>query len=1056
MQTQTFTYNFVQGIDTKTDKDFVLEQFLVLDNCEMENEKIVKTTGYIKLGGQTTLDADSLHQQVFTYNQNLYRIQSNQLQSYRMETDSFTPLNVIDVLTVEGFTTKSNISEVDTRPLVTALYGEYYSYVWYNPTTSNWELYITNYTTQQTLFVNKEFLMGETTAVLDVVGTPNGLFVYTCPDTTLDPAAITETIINFIDFTTTVTVSFETDLFFYQPPESDNYPAYVTWYYLSFVCKYINGQVFLLYRTGTETDCIGKLVIRSLSGETAFTDPAFADPMDLTGVQGTLNIGIFALSSDNFPYILAMFGYKFYLINVATYGQYADLFPFQYTEPDNEIFQTFNIGFLSDTKELVMLKHNPVQTQTEGTQVCPFINKFDLNTGTWSEYTNTCDARYNDGNYYLVRGSCSLAGGVVGLNGKAYFAVSIFSYLLSLDEDDTVIYQTPINERRCTIYLVDSDYNVVQSILSYNGDLFVQDDASYVVSVPRFKVNAISNTDVNVVYAFFYNQNIYVTTEQVDITKSIIIRNVSSVIPPDFFYTDYNTAAYFGNARLTEIANTTVSEQGFFDFPQVFPQESETDGDLTALGNYAYVAVYIWSNGAGDVVRSAPSIDQLITLTDDTSSVDLYWTPYPFFTQKEDVTIEFYRSLNNGSPQAMYKCGSTTSLDSFVFNDGLSDELLQENPQLYTNGGILPAFPFEPATAGWVVHNNRLFSTVNNYVYYSLPLQQGVAVEGSPLLYVVGDTIGGNWTGLASLDDKLILFKEDYIYACLGDGANGKGQNSSLTTPQLVNSPVGCISANSIVRTPMGIMFKSSKGIYMLDRSLQVSYIGAPVEKFNTNTVNTSTLLLKENKVKFSTAEGNILTYNYFYQSWSTESSLSFVYTTIFDGKYTGILLNGNVYQNDPTIYTRDGEYYPMTVTTPWFKPAGVQGMISVTRMQLLGEYLSPHIMNITIGQNYIDAPTDFQTFDASTMLGSLNAYGEGTWGSLTVFGGQLTSLYQFHIEPVNTQCMTFQLTFQDSFSSTTFENGSSANLLSLVVEYLPETYSYQILPTQKAQSAIG
>jgi len=53
-----------------------------------------------------------------------------------------------------------------------------------------------------------------------------------------------------------------------------------------------------------------------------------------------------------------------------------------------------------------------------------------------------------------------------------------------------------------------------------------------------------------------------------------------------------------------------------------------------------------------------------------------------------------------------------------------------------------------------------------------------------------------------------------------------------VTEPSLIPTDTGTINPRSIVLTPMGIMYQSEKGIYLLDRSLQVSYIGADVEAY--------------------------------------------------------------------------------------------------------------------------------------------------------------------------------------------------------------------------------
>jgi hypothetical protein len=238
-------------------------------------------------------------------------------------------------------------------------------------------------------------------------------------------------------------------------------------------------------------------------------------------------------------------------------------------------------------------------------------------------------------------------------------------------------------------------------------------------------------------------------------------------------------------------------------------------------------------------------------------------------------------------------------------------------------------------------------------IRYTKPIQVGIATESFLGLDVIIESRGGDIVELASMDEKLIVFKKNSIYGIQGDGVDASGNGSTFSVPYLINSPVGCSEPLSVVRIPDGIMFKSTKGIYLLNRSVTVSYIGAPVEKFNNEKIVSSVIIETENKVKFTTNAGNVLTYDYYYGVWYTESNLAFVGTSLIQGKFCGVFNTGKVWLNNPSSYLRDGAQYSMKVQTAWLRLKGLQGYARAYRIYLLGDYKDTHSINIDVSYDY-------------------------------------------------------------------------------------------------------
>ena len=213
------------------------------------------------------------------------------------------------------------------------------------------------------------------------------------------------------------------------------------------------------------------------------------------------------------------------------------------------------------------------------------------------------------------------------------------------------------------------------------------------------------------------------------------------------------------------------------------------------------------------------------------------------------MQLVIYRTQANQS--ALYRVSSLTDpgLNSvngsdYYFTDSLSDAELAKRPKLYTqpllaNGGILTTVENQPAppTGLIVLHRNRIFlipSTDALTLWFSKNIAPATPVAFSDTFTQSIDPRGGPVTALATIDDKLLLFKGDRIFFMVGQGPDDLGQNNDLINGAiLITTDCGCIEPRSVVGTPVGIMFQSRKGIYLIDRSLAVQYIGASVERYN-------------------------------------------------------------------------------------------------------------------------------------------------------------------------------------------------------------------------------
>ncbi len=397
-------------------------------------------------------------------------------------------------------------------------------------------------------------------------------------------------------------------------------------------------------------------------------------------------------------------------------------------------------------------------------------------------------------------------------------------------------------------------------------------------------------------------------------------------------------------------------------------------------------------------------------------------------TYKDNVKIVVYRW--SVGQQSYYQTTSLTiptlndkTTDSVAFVDTHSDAQILGNNIIYTNGGVIENIS-APATDVTTLFKSRLIlvdAEDRNLLWYSKQVIEATPVEMSDLFTIyVAPTIGaqgnsGPISALGAMDDKLIIFKADAIYYIAGDGPDNTGANSTFTEPQFITGTVGCSNQHSIVMTPDGLMFQSDKGIWLLDRSLQTHYIGAPVEGSNTATVEGALTIPGTNQVRFTLDNGSTLMYDYFWKQWGSFSGIPGVSSTLFEGMHTFINEFGQVFQENPGSYQDGARPVLMSFKTGWINLMGLQGLERAYYFYLLGTYLSPHKLAIGIAYDY--APTASQTFVISP-----DNYA-GPWGAESVWGGGGPwggpgSLEQWRVFMQQQKCQAFQITLTEIYDS--------------------------------------
>jgi len=487
----------------------------------------------------------------------------------------------------------------------------------------------------------------------------------------------------------------------------------------------------------------------------------------------------------------------------------------------------------------------------------------------------------------------------------------------------------------------------------------------------------------------------------------------------------------------------SVVEHGFHLFPESVTLAEASTGSV-GNGTYQYVVVWEWIDAKGQIHRSAPSVPKSVTVSGGPKRVNVT-IPTLRYTLKRlpvrsEVVASVYRTTNGGT--LFYKVSSDASplyndpdADTVLFADTLADASITTKPLLYTTGGVLENST-TPSCNLVVTWKNRLFAAGledPTQIAYTKEFVQGEGVQFSDFLTLGADSGGGAITSLAVLDDKLVIFKNNSIFILTGDGPTDSGAQNDFRAPQQIATDVGCTEPESVVLMPSGLMFKSEKGIYLLDRGMSTSYVGDRVQDYNSLDVSSAVQVAEVNQIRFTTEEGTTLVYDYYYDSWSVYTTQTATSAANWLGTYVYLSPDGKVKQEVEGSYSDDGAVIRTTIETSWISVGGLMGFQRLYRLQILGSYVGEHNLTATLSYDFKDGIQDqFSINPSSRILGDV--YGEDSpYGSESTYGSN-DGVYTFEIKPSIQKCTSFKLKLQDTFPSSDATGGFTISGVTAVI----------------------
>lgn len=282
---------------------------------------------------------------------------------------------------------------------------------------------------------------------------------------------------------------------------------------------------------------------------------------------------------------------------------------------------------------------------------------------------------------------------------------------------------------------------------------------------------------------------------------------------------------------LQSATGSTLWSHGATMLPRIPKLTPSAGVGLNSDQLYTYAISIDYPDELGNVWRGPLSIAATIKPTGGNLQVNINATLSLLDASTRRRIVNFWRTLGNGSVfQLVHQATADGSVAALVYVDAIPDTALATAnfPPVGLEAGLTPAFRH------MCFFDGRMWGAERDFprrLRFSKKMQIGISPEFPPEFFVDLEDEFGDITGLAALDDKLIIGKDQAIYFTpegTGPADDGSGGTYSVTR---INAEIGIERGMPYISTGSHVWL-FHHGVHVIDRSLHVEFVGEPIDRW--------------------------------------------------------------------------------------------------------------------------------------------------------------------------------------------------------------------------------
>lgn len=467
-----------------------------------------------------------------------------------------------------------------------------------------------------------------------------------------------------------------------------------------------------------------------------------------------------------------------------------------------------------------------------------------------------------------------------------------------------------------------------------------------------------------------------------------------------FMATDRDGVAYVAGGMPVSWDGCELFEMGApLSRPHIAVLTTGGSGTAYPSGSYAFCAVYVWKDAAGNMHRSR--LSNVVLFTGNGANSPRLRAPAPYgFTRKSRyqstiVATEAYCTPVNTPDFHKLTRGFAPSYGALDSIDNVPIPLASD-PILYSTGEfaqeLTPQPP--PPLRDVAIVGARMWGIDAEYPYrlpYSKLRVAGVGYEFHPALEVIIPSSGGEAQRVFEVAGTVVVLAERAVWQFSGFGPDNTGQGGSFSPP-IKLSDYGCSNPHAAAAFPGGLVWQSGDRWYVLQR-------GALEQDQNVSvgmTVTHSLTFRDQDEIAFYGTQTSFdpgdtfgpaiaKVYNYVTGRWTRWNALAFTHlaSSPNESRRHYAFHNGTLYKIDADALADSAS---MVFEIDLTNLAGdFQDHVLLRDVVFYGQRLGAHGVTIEIFPDHGTTATTSRPYTDGEITGFMTAAGSAPWYVLRV-----------------------------------------------------------------------